>query len=218
MLLPLHFFMCGGLILAGSNTVTGGKVPSVLLHSCCGPCSTYCIESLSSDYDVTVFYYNPNIYPDEEYMMRVREQERFIKEFPTVRPVSFIEGDFEKDRFYREVAVGLEDEPERGRRCEKCFRLRLYETGKKAKEIGADYFATTLTISPQKDIDLLNRIGGEVAGELGISYMPTAFRKKNGYKRSCEISREYGMYRQDYCGCVFSKKEREAQKINSEER
>ncbi len=189
-----------------------GKVPSVLLHSCCAPCSSYCIETLSEEYEVTVFYYNPNIYPDEEYFMRVKEQERFIKEFPTKYPVRFIEGDFEKERFYSEVAAGLEDEPERGKRCEKCFYLRLYETAKRASLEGIEYFATTLTISPQKDIDLINSVGEKAAEDFPVKYMPTAFRKKNGYLRSCEISKEYEMYRQDYCGCVYSKQERERQK------
>ncbi|MCR5099641.1 MAG: epoxyqueuosine reductase QueH [Lachnospiraceae bacterium] len=180
------------------------EVPRVLLHSCCAPCSSYCVEYLSEDFLVTVFYYNPNIYPDEEYLHRVREQERFLSEFPTKHPVGFIEGDFEKKRFYDEVARGLENEPERGRRCEKCFELRLSETAKRAVAEGFDYFCTTLTISPQKDPVLLNTIGKRLGEEYGVAFLPSEFRKREGYKRSTEISREYGMYRQNYCGCVYS--------------
>ena len=185
-----------------------GVVPKLLLHSCCAPCSSYCIETLSKDFYVTVFYYNPNIYPDEEYLHRVKEQQRFINEFPTVYPVEFIEGDFEKDRFYNEVARGLEHEPERGARCEKCFFLRLSETAKKAAALGFDYFCTTLTISPQKDPVLLNDIGERLGEQYGVSFLPSEFRKRDGYKRSTMISREYDMYRQDYCGCVYSYNER----------
>ena len=186
------------------NHQSRGEVPRVLLHSCCAPCSSYCVEYLSAHFYVTVFYYNPNIYPDEEYFHRVREQERFLSEFPTKYPVEFIEGDFEKDRFYIEVARGLENEPERGRRCEKCFELRLSETAKRAKSGAFDYFCTTLTISPQKDPVLLNAIGSRLGEEYGVPFLPSEFRKKEGYKRSTEISREYGMYRQNYCGCVYS--------------
>jgi len=188
-----------------------GKVPTLLLHSCCAPCSSYCIEYLSQFFAITVFYYNPNIYPDEEYFHRVKEQQRFISEFPTKHPVSFIEGDFEKDRFYSEVAKGLEKEPERGARCTKCFELRLGETAKRAAAEGMDYFATTLTISPMKDVELLNSIGAAMGERYGVEYLATEFRKKNGYLRSTQISKEYDMYRQDYCGCVYSKMERESQ-------
>ena len=188
-----------------------GKVPTLLLHSCCAPCSSYCIEYLSQFFAITVFYYNPNISPDEEYFHRVKEQQRFISEFPTKHPVSFIEGDFEKDRFYSEVAKGLEKEPERGARCTKCFELRLGETAKRAAAEGMDYFATTLTISPMKDVELLNSIGAAMGERYGVEYLATEFRKKNGYLRSTQISKEYDMYRQDYCGCVYSFQERESQ-------
>ena len=187
------------------------NVPSLLLHSCCAPCSSYCIEYLAKHFYVTVFYYNPNIYPDEEYYHRVKEQQRFISEFPTKYPVKFIEGDFEIERFYDEVAKGLENEPERGKRCEKCFDLRLGETAKRAASEGADYFCTTLTISPMKDAVLLNTVGEKLGQEYGVAFLPSDFKKKNGYLRSCEISKEYGMYRQDYCGCVYSMRERRKQ-------
>ena len=188
-----------------------GLVPSLLLHSCCGPCSSYCIEYLSQFFNITVFYYNPNIYPDEEYYTRVKEQERFIKEFPTKHPVSFIEGDYDTKSFY-EMAKGLEHEPEKGARCHKCYELRLRRTAQVAKEKGFDFFTTTLTISPMKDSQVLNEIGQRIATEEGVPWLVSDFKKKEGYKRSTELSKEYCMYRQDYCGCVYSYRDRQAQK------
>lgn len=188
-----------------------GQVPSLLLHSCCGPCSSYCIEYLSQFFNITVFYYNPNIYPDEEYYTRVKEQERFIKEFPTKHPVSFIEGDYDTKRFY-DMAKGLEHEPEKGARYHKCYELRLRRTAQVAKEKGFDFFTTTLTISPMKDSAVLNEIGQKVALEEGANWLVSDFKKKEGYKRSTELSKEYCMYRQDYCGCVYSYRDRQAQK------
>lgn len=188
-----------------------GEVPTLLLHSCCGPCSSSVLERLTEDFRVTVFYYNPNIAPEEEYRMRVREQERFVREFPAKHPVSFREGAYEPGRFY-EAARGLEDVPEGGERCRRCFRLRLAETAKLAAAEGCDYFTTTLSVSPKKDARALNEIGQELAAETGTAYLLSDFKKKNGYQRSCELSREYGMYRQDYCGCIFSRRERERQK------
>ena len=188
-----------------------GQVPSLLLHSCCAPCSSYCIEYLSQFFYVTVFYYNPNIYPDEEYYHRVKEQQRFIKEFPTKYPVKFIEGDYDKSSFY-EIAKGLEKEPEKGKRCHRCYDLRLRRTATVAKEKGFDFFSTTLTISPMKDSQVLNEIGVSIGTELGINWLYSDFKKREGYKRSTEISKEYDMYRQDYCGCVYSYNERQLQK------
>ena len=188
-----------------------GVVPSLLLHSCCGPCSSYCIEYLSQYFNVTVFYYNPNIYPDDEYYHRVKEQKRFIEAFPTKHPVAFIEGDYDKDHFY-EIAKGLEHEPEKGARCHKCYDLRLRRTAFVAKEKGFDFFTTTLTISPMKDSQVLNEIGIRISDEVGVKWLPSDFKKKEGYKRSTELSKEYDMYRQDYCGCVFSFRERQLQK------
>ena len=188
-----------------------GVVPSLLLHSCCGPCSSYCIEYLSQYFDVTVFYYNPNIYPDDEYYHRVKEQKRFIEAFPTKHPVAFIEGDYDKEHFY-EIAKGLEHEPEKGARCHKCYDLRLRRTAFVAKEKGFDFFTTTLTISPMKDSQVLNEIGIRISEEVGVKWLPSDFKKKEGYKRSTELSKEYDMYRQDYCGCVFSFRERQLQK------
>lgn len=161
---------------------------------------------LSEFYEVTVFYYNPNIYPDEEYLHRVREQQHFIEVFPAKHKISFIEGDFEKDRFY-EAVKGLEKEPEGGKRCEKCFHLRLEKTARLASEMGFDYFTTTLTISPLKNAPLLNEIGQGLSEQYAIKWLPSDFKKNDGYKKSTEISKEYNMYRQNYCGCVYSVRE-----------
>lgn len=190
------------------NNCSETKVPSVLLHSCCAPCSSYCIECLAKYFAVTVFYDNPNIYPEEEYWMRVKEQKRFIEQFPTRHPVAFLEGSYEPERFY-EMARGMEALPEGDRRCYACYELRLKDTAKQAKAGGFDYFTTTLSISPMKNASWLNEIGQRLEQEYGISYLYSDFKKKNGYKRSTEISKEYELYRQYYCGCVFSKNQRD---------
>ena len=199
-----------------SKASAGERVPSVLLHSCCAPCSSYCIEYLSQYFHVTVFYYNPNIYPDSEYYHRVKEQQEFINRFPAKYPVGFIEGDFDTQVFYK-AAKGLEQEPERGARCTECFKLRLGRTAEVASEKRFDYFTSTLTISPMKDAALLNQIGSEMGEVHGVKWLPSDFKKKNGYLRSCELSREYGIYRQDYCGCVFSYNERQKEKESFKE-
>lgn len=182
-------------------------LPTLLLHSCCAPCSSYVIEYLSAYFKITVFYYNPNLYPDEEYAKRSAEQKKFISCFNAPNPVSFIEVGFDPQEFYQKIK-GLENEKEGGARCEKCFELRLQKTAELARERGFDYFATTLTISPMKNAELINAIGSRLACDIGVSYLPSDFKKKNGYKRSTELSKEYGLYRQSYCGCVFSKRER----------
>ena len=187
-----------------------GRVPSLLLHSCCGPCSSYVLEYLSRYFAITVFYYNPNIYPPEEYEHRVKEQQRFIAECTFDHPVQFVAGDYEPERFYDAVRT-LEDCPEGGERCFVCYRLRLAEAAKLADELGCDYFTTTLSISPHKNAAKLNEIGEELAGITKARHLPSDFKKRGGYKRSVELSAEHGMYRQDYCGCVFSKRERERQ-------
>lgn len=191
--------------------ITNGDTPSLLLHSCCAPCSSYVLEYLSKYFKICVFYYNPNIYPDEEYFKRVKEQQEFIKNFPSENTISFIEGIFDKKAFY-DKARGLEDIKEGGERCFRCYKLRLEETAKKAVELNFDYFTTTLSVSPLKNAEKLNEIGLLLENEYGVKYLVSDFKKKNGYKRSVEISREYGMYRQDYCGCIFSKTEREQSK------
>lgn len=188
-----------------------GRVPRLLLHSCCAPCSSYVLEYLSQYFEITVFYYNPNIYPPEEYEKRVQEQERFIRELPVSHPISFLGGAYDTERFY-EMAKGLEREPEGGARCFGCYRLRLEEAAQAARQGGFDYFTTTLSISPLKNAEKLNQIGEEIGAHYGIPYLNSDFKKKNGYKRSVELSAQYGMYRQDYCGCVYSMQERERQK------
>lgn len=186
------------------------RVPKLLLHSCCAPCSSYCIAVLSEYFHVTVFYYNPNIYPPEEYHMRAGEQERFIREFPVKNPVSFVEGRYDTERFY-EMARGMEKEPEGGKRCFACYELRLREAAEYAKKQSFDFFTTTLSISPLKNAAKLNEIGGRLAEEYKVPYLFSDFKKKDGYKKSTEISCEYQMYRQYYCGCIYSKVERDAQ-------
>ncbi|SDN07495.1 epoxyqueuosine reductase QueH [Lachnospira pectinoschiza] len=183
------------------------EVPTILLHSCCAPCSSHCIEYLSQYFRVTVFYYNPNISYEEEYRKRVEEEKRFIKEFPTKYPVEFIEGDYDTSKFY-DMAKGLEKCPEGGERCFKCYELRLRETAKLAKEKDFDYFTTTLSISPLKSSLKLNEIGLKLEEEYGMKYLLSDFKKKNGYKRSIELSKEYNLYRQNFCGCVYSRVEK----------
>ena len=184
-----------------------GRTPRLLLHSCCAPCSSYVLEYLSEYFSITVFYYNPNIYPPEEFGKRVEEQERLIRELPAKHPVSFLEGPYEPECFY-EMAKGLEQIPEGGERCFRCYRLRLLETAQMARAGGVDYFTTTLSISPLKNAQKLNEIGARLAEEYGVPYLFSDFKKRNGYKRSTELSAEYGLYRQDYCGCVYSLRER----------
>ena len=183
------------------------SAPTLLLHSCCAPCSSYVLEYLSNYFQITVFYYNPNIYPEEEYRMRVREQQEFIRRFPAKYPISFIEGAYDTERFYA-IAKGMEQLPEGGERCFRCYELRLREAGLLAKSKNFDYFTTTLSISPLRNAQKLNEIGMSLSAELGVKYLQSDFKKKNGYKRSTELSKEYGMYRQDYCGCVYSYQER----------
>ena len=179
------------------------EAPTLFLHSCCAPCSSYVLEYLSAFFRITVFYYNPNIYPAEEYGKRVEEQKNLIEKLPSVYPIKFVEGVYDKERFY-EMAKGLEQVPEGGERCFRCYELRLRETARLAAERGFDYFTTTLTISPLKNAAKLNEIGGLLGEESQTVWLPSDFKKKNGYKRSIELSKEYNLYRQDYCGCVFS--------------
>lgn len=190
------------------ENIENNKVPKLLLHSCCAPCSSYCIELLSKYFEVTVFYYNPNIYPEEEYHYRAKEQKKFIDEFQTKHKVSFIEGNFDTQRFY-DMAKGLENAKEGHERCFKCYALRLDETAKMADKLGFDYFTTTLSISPLKNSQKLNQIGADIEKNYNVKYLFSDFKKKNGYKRSTEISKEYDMYRQYYCGCVYSKRDRD---------
>lgn len=187
------------------------KTPTLLLHSCCAPCSSYCLEYLAEYFSITVFYYNPNIDSKEEYQKRALEQQRLIAALPVKHPISFLLGEYEQQRFYDTVR-GHEQEKEGGERCFLCYELRLREAAERAKELNMDYFTTTLSISPLKNAEKLNEIGERLAEEYGVAYLYSDFKKKNGYKRSVELSAEYGMYRQDYCGCVFSKKQREEER------
>lgn len=185
-----------------------GRVPSLLLHACCAPCSSYVLEYLSEYFDITVFFYNPNISPEDELNKRSLELKRLISEMPLTNNVKFIEGNYDSESFF-EISKGLEDAREGGARCMKCYRMRLEETAKAAQKGGFDFFTTTLSISPLKNAGALNRMGGELADIYKVQYLYSDFKKKNGYKRSCELSKVYNLYRQNYCGCVFSKKEAE---------
>lgn len=222
------------------NPENRGK--TLFLHSCCAPCSSYVLEYLRSFFKITVFYYNPNITEQEEYCKRVEEQKRLIEAFnrqtEAIRAVhsgtacaesgdtgkkcenspyviDVVEGNYDKNTFFTSVK-GLEHCKEGGERCFVCYELRLLETAKRAKEAGADFFTTTLTISPLKNAAKLNEIGERLATKLGVSFLPSDFKKKGGYQRSIELSKEYNLYRQDYCGCVFSKVEREAGKSSTD--
>ena len=193
-----------------------GVVPSLLLHSCRAPCSSYCLEYLSQYFKITVLYYNPNLFPAGEYERRVSEQKKLVSALPTKYPVTLVEMKGEPEEFYSAVK-GLEHIREGGERCFACFRLRLERAARYAKENGFDFFTTTLTISPLKNAQKLNEIGEAVGEKFGVRHLPSDFKKKNGYKRSVELSKVYGLYRQDYCGCVFSKREREeAEKAKGE--
>ena len=188
----------------------GGVRPSLFLHSCCAPCSSYVLEYLCRYFRITVFYFNPNISLSGEYQKRVEEQKRLIAAYNEERrgyPIAVVEGDYEPGRFFA-AARGYENCPEGGERCLRCFELRLGETAMRGAAEGFDYFTTTLTISPLKNAQKLNEIGEQLAREYQVLWLPNDFKKKNGYKRSTELSREYGMYRQDYCGCVYSLRER----------
>lgn len=192
-----------------------GTVPTLFLHSCCAPCSSYVLKYLRDYFRITVFYYNPNISEQAEYRHRVQEQKRLIaiynEQLTKGQPgytIQVVEGDYEPERFFA-FATALKDVPEGGERCFRCFDLRLRKTVSLAKQGGFDYFATTLTISPLKNAPKLNEIGETLGEEYGIPWLPSDFKKKNGYRQSVELSAEYGLYRQDYCGCIYSKLERE---------
>jgi len=182
------------------------RVPSLLLHSCCAPCSSYVLEYLSDYFKITVFYYNPNIFPEGEYTKRIVEQQDLISRMPTKHPVLFVAGEYEQERFTH-MAKGMEAEKEGGKRCKACYKLRLKEAAMIAKEGNFDFFTTTLSISPMKKAALLNEIGASLGDTYGVKYLMSDFKKKNGYKRSIELSKEYNLYRQDYCGCIFSRNE-----------
>jgi hypothetical protein len=192
----------------------GTTTQRLFLHSCCAPCSSYVLEYLSAFFEITVFYYNPNITYVEEYAKRVEEQKRLIQTFNEQKQgheIHFVEGSYDPERFY-EIAKGHEKDKEGGERCFLCYEMRLQEAATYAKEGGYDYFTTTLSISPMKNAEKLNEIGEKLAEVYKVAYLTSDFKKKNGYKRSIELSKEYNLYRQDYCGCVYSKAERDRQR------
>lgn len=185
-----------------------GKIPTLLLHSCCAPCSSYVLEYLTEYFNIILYYYNPNISPESEYRYRLSELERLISEMPLKNRVEITPAEYNPDIFCK-LAEGLEELPERGLRCQKCIFQRLEKTAEKACELGADYFTTTLTISPYKDSEYINKAGEELQKQYDIKYLFSDFKKRNGYKRSIQLSTEYNLYRQNFCGCIYSK-------INSE--
>lgn len=185
-----------------------GERPRLFLHACCAPCSSYVLEYLTRYFSITLFYYNPNITPEAEYQKRVEELKRLVKAAGHSEHVTFLEGDYDPAVFF-EMAKGMEDLPERGERCRHCYELRMREAARLAAECGADYFTTTLSISPHKNAVWINEIGEALSEEFGVAHLPSDFKKRSGYLRSIELSKEYDLYRQDYCGCIFSKKSAE---------
>ena len=178
--------------------------PKLLLHSCCGPCSTYVLSYLSNYFEITVYFYNPNIMPQDEYHLRLKAQKEALSKLTFRHPVSLVEAKYDPQEFIS-IAAGYEDEPERGKRCQKCMDLRLKKSAEYAAQNGFDYFCTTLSVSPHKDVGLLNELSFKYAQEYRIQTIPADFKKKNGFLESIRLSKEIGLYRQDYCGCIFSK-------------
>ena len=194
-----------------SNLEKENKVPRLLLHSCCAPCSSYVLEYLSNYFEITVFYYNPNIFPENEYTKRILEQQMLINDMNMKHEVSFLAGAYDREKFY-ELAKGLEHLKEGGERCFRCYNLRLEEAARIAQDGEFDFFTTTLSISPMKNAEKLNEIGMKLGVKYGVAYLQSDFKKKNGYKRSIELSKQFGLYRQDYCGCEYSYRDREREK------
>lgn len=176
----------------------------LLLHSCCAPCSSYVISYLTNYFDITILYYNPNIYPYEEYLKRKNEQIKLIKELTSKNIIDIIDCDYDNE-LYNNLIKGLENEPEKGNRCTICYQMRMEKTASIAKENNYDYFCTTLSVSPYKNSDLINEIGKKLEGRYKINWLYSDFKKKDGYKKSIELSKKYNLYRQDYCGCIYSK-------------
>ncbi|MEM1485752.1 epoxyqueuosine reductase QueH [Oscillospiraceae bacterium PP1C4] len=197
------------LLDAAINQIAASEhVPTLLLHSCCAPCSSYVLSYLSQYFKITVLYYNPNIYPPQEYNRREAEQKALISALDVKHSIKFLSGTYDTDTFYNEVK-GLEQEREGGMRCYKCYALRLQETARAAKDMGFDYFTTTLSVSPHKNAQWINEIGDQLAKQYDVSFLYSDFKKKNGYKTSIELSKKYNLYRQDYCGCIFSQNARD---------
>ena len=191
-------------------------MPRLLLHACCAPCSSAVLEYLSQYFAITLLYYNPNIAPLEEYQKREAELRRLVSQMKFTHPVALLPCQYDGQAFVQ-AARGLEGEPEGGKRCEACFRLRLRYAAQEAARLRFDYYTTTLSISPMKNAPLLNQLGEEIGREFGVAHLPSDFKKKDGYKRSVQLSKEYDLYRQDYCGCAFSKAQRQREKEEREE-
>lgn len=189
------------------NIKKSNKTPKLLLHACCAPCSSYVLEYLSNYFEITILYYNPNIYPKEEYTRRLEELKRFLKIYKTKNKVTFVEEKYDEKEYYDSIK-GLENLGEKSKRCYNCYELRLNRAAIYAKNNNFDYFTTTLSISPYKVSKWINEIGGNLEKKYGIKYLYSDFKKRNGYKRSQELSKEYNLYRQDYCGCIYSKQEK----------
>lgn len=183
-----------------------GERPRLLLQCCCAPCSSYVLKALTAHFRVRIYFYNPNIHPAGEYEKRLQQFDKLLKDADYCRDVQVIEAPYNPAEFF-EAVKGLENEPEGGARCTECFRLRLAETAKKAKALGCDYFTTTLTVSPHKNAALLNEIGEELGAKYGVPFLPSDFKKKEGYKQSIQLSKTFDLYRQNYCGCIFSMRE-----------
>lgn len=179
---------------------------TLLLHACCAPCSSAVLERLANFFKISIFYYNPNITEEKEYQKRLNEVKSFIEKLDTKYKILVVEARYDPKEFFT-ISKGLEKEPERGKRCYECYKLRLEETAKKAKELDFDYFATTLTLSPYKNANWLNELGDDSSKKYQVNYLYSDFKKKNGYKRSIELSKEYNLYRQDFCGCIYSKRD-----------
>ena len=184
------------------NNLDGKK--KLLLHSCCGPCSSYVISYLTNYFDITILYYNPNIYPYDEYLKRKQEQIKLINEIDCCNNLDIMDCDYDND-LYEKCIIGLENEPERGNRCMVCYNLRMEKTAKMAKECNYDYFCTTLSVSPYKNSEWINKIGEKLQNKYNINWLYSDFKKKDGYKQSILLSKKYNLYRQDYCGCIYSK-------------
>ena len=195
-----YSLMCENIL----NSLDGKK--KLLLHSCCGPCSSYVISYLTNYFDITVLYYNPNIAPYDEYLKRKEEQIRIINEINKINSVDIIDCDYDND-LYNELIKGLENEPERGNRCRVCYRMRMNKTAIIAKDNNYDYFCTTLSVSPYKNSIWINEIGKELEEKYGVKWLYSDFKKKDGYKKSIILSQKYNLYRQNYCGCIYSKKQ-----------
>ena len=185
------------------NIESTGEKPVLLLQCCCAPCSSAVLERLKEHFDLKLYFYNPNIYPEEEYYKRLAQLEKLLEKTEYPNGIETVRARYNQEEFF-DAVKGFENEKEGGKRCTQCFILRLEETAKKAKEIGADYFCTTLTVSPHKNAELLNQIGIKTGEKYGVKFLQSDFKKKEGYKRSTELSKEYDLYRQNYCGCKFS--------------